>query len=557
MSGSQQGARTPRTLAVADVGGATASVALLGQVDGRWRLLGGLAAPAGAPVDVLCQVVAARIAAVDPELARDLEIGANGQADFPWLRSRSHPPATLLVLAATRRAVGLLESEAVRTGWRCVSASTETHDPREMTALALRPDVGAILIGAGDPPGPDERSALDDLAALGAAVAHRREDLPIVLAGAMRGRGIWGEASRKPDAEAAASTSLRPVEAPAVSGRRGAGADLRAVLDGLLAEPDDGRQALRRSAESLADLLDRRVELVEIGLDGGTRVLAEPGVAGADPSSQAIVTVVGALVPTEADDATVDGVLSWTTGGLDRHRMADRLRDLRAHPWADASGDGARLRLAAASAALMRLAAVTPEFGLRPAPDVTVVAGGAFATAPPAAIALAVAGTIRRTGATQIAFDHARLLGPIGTIEDAAERRALLADLVVDALVPLGTVVVAGGLGVRSTGRRRDRVASGRVHLASDETPTTRDLVAGGLAFLPLAPGSVAEARFEFEYPVHLGRQARRMTVPVTGGLAGLVVDLRDVPMRLPERRDRRRTIVADWSAMSWPRDER
>jgi hypothetical protein len=45
--------------------------------------------------------------------------------------------------------------------------------------------------------------------------------------------------------------------------------------------------------------------------------------------------------------------------------------------------------------------------------------------------------------------------------------------------------------------------------------------------------------------------------VPVTGGLAGLIVDLRDVPLRLPERRDRRRTALADWGTLAWPRDDR
>jgi len=33
----------------------------------------------------------------------------------------------------------------------------------------------------------------------------------------------------------------------------------------------------------------------------------------------------------------------------------------------------------------------------------------------------------------------------------------------------------------------------------------------------------------------------------VSGGLAGLLVDLRDVPMRLPERADRRRELLDAW----------
>ena len=44
--------------------------------------------------------------------------------------------------------------------------------------------------------------------------------------------------------------------------------------------------------ETLADLLDRRVELVDVGYEGGTRIIAEPGVAGGDPTSEAILTAV-------------------------------------------------------------------------------------------------------------------------------------------------------------------------------------------------------------------------------------------------------------------------
>jgi hypothetical protein len=41
--------------------------------------------------------------------------------------------------------------------------------------------------------------------------------------------------------------------------------------------------------------------------------------------------------------------------------------------------------------------------------------------------------------------------------------------------------------------------------------------------------------------------------VPVSGGIAGILVDLRDVPLRLPERRDRRRAALAAWGELAWP----
>lgn len=539
----------PRTLAVIDAGAATTGVTLLGRPDRRWRVLGWLAAPAGADEASILHVLADRVRAADPELAAAVGLVAGSDLDaLPRLASRSAPPRTLAVLAASRRSVALLENVAARTAWHVLGASTETHDPREMTELALRADVSAVLVAAGDPPGPDEKAALDDLASLVAAVARRRPDLTVILGGSMRGRAAWagGLGTDMP------GDPGRIVEAPAVGGRKLPGEGLRRVLDGLLADPADGRQAMVASALSLADVLDRRIEVIEIGYDGGSRIVATPGAGGDEPTVVAITSARGALVADDPDDAAVDQVLAWTTGSLDRHRMGDRLRDLRSRPWADATADGARLRLSAARAAMARLAAVTPDLAALAAPDLTIAAGGCFAAAPPAAVALAVADTIRRTGSTQLALDPARLLGPVGTIEDPVERRALLADLVGDGIVPLGSVVLASGLAAR-----RGDPAVGHLTLDLDGATTRHDLAAGALAFVDLPAGGRGVATFEFRETARIGTRTRRVSTPVTGGLAGLLVDLRDVPLRLPDRRDRRRSLLQQWSAAVWPGEDR
>jgi hypothetical protein len=232
--------------------------------------------------------------------------------------------------------------------------------------------------------------------------------------------------------------------------------------------------------------------------------------------------------------------------------MGDRLLDLRAQPWADASGEGARLRLAATRAALSRLVARTGDIGALPSPDVTVVSGGAFAVAPPRAVALAIADTVRRPGATQLAIDHARLLGPIGTIDDPDERRELVADLAGDLLAPIGSLVLVGSVPTA----RRSATRVGRLTLDGDRHGR-HDLVAGDVAFIDLAPGDQALATLEFREAVRIGHRARRVAVPVSGGVAGLAIDLRDIPLRLPERRDRRRAALASWGELAWPGDER
>ena len=61
-------------------------------------------------------------------------------------------------------------------------------------------------------------------------------------------------------------------------------------------------------------------------------------------------------------------------------------------------------------AALGRLAEWTPEWANRPAADLVVATGGAWAVAPAPTVALALADVLRRPGAGQFALDHARIL---------------------------------------------------------------------------------------------------------------------------------------------------
>lgn len=538
----------PRALLAIDAGTATTSVALLGRPGNRWRLLGAISAPSGAPPGALAEVLAMRLVAADPRMAADLDVVPEGVVDLPRLESRTQPPETLAVLGASRRAVGLLEGVAARTPWRIRAASPESHDPREMTELALRPDVSAVLVGAGDPPGPDERGWLDDLAGLVGAVARRRPELHVILAGPIASRPAWTEGFGQP----IEGTGERVFEAPPLGLRSGPDEPLREILERLLPVSADTRHTAVRALLSLADALDRRLELIDIGLDGGLRAMATPGVADQGPVAVAVRSAQGALIPVDVDDVTVDAVLAWTTGSLDRHRMGDRLLDLRVQPWADASGEGARLRLAAARAAMTRLARRSQDIGAMPSPDVTVVAGGAFAVAPARAVALAVADTIRRPGATQLAIDHARLLGPIGTIDDPDERRDLLADLADDLLAPIGSLLVVGSV----PASRRNATRVGRLTLDGDRHGR-HDLNGGEVAFVDLAPGDRALATLEFRDSVRVGHRGRRIAVSVSGGVAGLAVDLRDVPLRLPERRDRRRAALAAWGELVWPGDER
>ena len=127
---------------------------------------------------------------------------------------------------------------------------------------------------------------------------------------------------------------------------------------------------------------------------------------------------------------------------------------------------------------------------------------------------------------------------------EPGERRALLAELADDILAPLGSVIVPHGLRAgRSAGRLTVRGPAGETEL---------DLVPGGLQLVDLPPGQIATADLRFRDPVDLGVRGRRLSVEVGGGLGGLLVDLRDVPLRLPERAERRRAMLEAWEGAFW-----
>lgn len=541
----------PRAFLALDLGGATSSVALIGRIAHRWRLVGSLAMPSSTPVDAIVAEIVRRVFASDPGLAAAIGLPAaepNGtgraadpeRVELPRLVARSAPRRDLLAVAVSARALEPLADAARRTGWRTTTATLDGSDPLRLTNRILDPAIDVVLVGAGDPPGADERRQIAELAGIVAGAVARRPELTVVLAGAMAEQLGRLEAS-------ADGTGNRPGElllAPAATTGDPPGQPLRDLLDEVRGGPDDPRRATGRITSALADVLDRRVELIEIGFDGGLRATAAPGIGGEEARATVSIVAEAALLPPDPDDATVDRVMAWMTIPIDRHRLRDRLRELRLWPWSGIAGDGARLRLAAARAAMAVLIEATPEQSALPAPDVVVVSGGAFAVAPGPAIALAVADVLRRPGAIALAHDHARILGALGVIPDAGERRQALIDLADDVLTPLGTVVIPAGI--------RAGTSAGRLTVHADTGASETDLVPGALEVVDLPPGDVATAEFSFRDTVRLGGRGRRFAVDVSGGLGGLLIDLRDVPLRLPERLDRRRELLDAWQESLW-----
>lgn len=346
------------------------------------------------------------------------------------------------------------------------------------------------------------------------------------------------------DSDRAASAHV--LLAPDAEAGQPAGASLQQVLEGLRAFPNDSRLGVARSTASLAYVLDRAIEVVEVGLQGGLRARSEPIGEGhfAVASSHACLAE-GSFSPTDPTDEVIDSVSAWTTTALDRHRLTDRLLDLRLVPWGEADGEGAVFRLGAAKAALSRLVDATAEMAASPMPDLMVAAGGIFASQPPSVVALAMADLIRRPGVSQLVCDQARLLGPLGAVEDEAERRQLLANLADDILVPLGTLILPAGV---KPGR-----AGGSLRLKGTVPVSEIELHPGAIQVVDLPPGRAAKAEFDFRDTVRLGTRGHHFSVDVGGGLCGLLVDLRDIPLRMSDRPESRRDTLGAWQRGMWP----
>lgn len=525
----------PRAFLAIDAGTATTAVSLIGRPDGQWRLLGTLAMPASVPVEAIARHVATRLVAADPSLAALVGVHAPASVvDLPRLTSSTVRPPTTAVVGGSARVAARMAAAVTLAGWRTRPASTHDDGPLGVLRAVLDPGVEAVVAGASDPPAADERGQVAEVVTLVLAALERRPDLTLVLAGGL------AQHSATVDDRLPGRPGLTLVAPPAPPDA--AGEALRTLLTELRGGDDEGRHALVTATGTLALVLGRRLELVEIGADSGTRVRADVGPDGSVSVASAVIAAA-ALVPEDVPDAVVDGVAGWSTLRLDRLRLRDRLRELRVSPWAEPYGDGAQLRLAAARAALARLVEATPHLSTAP-PDLVVAAGGVWAVAPGSAVGLALADVLRRPGATGLALDHARLLAPLGTIPDEVERRAVMTDLSADVLAPLGSVVMPAEL---RAGR-----AAGELFVHAAGGVSELPLVPGGLELVDLPPGQHAMVELRFRDPVVLGTRGRHFAVDVGGGLGGLLVDLRDVPLRLPERLDRRRELLAAWQSALW-----
>ena len=92
----------------------------------------------------------------------------------------------------------------------------------------------------------------------------------------------------------------------------------------------------------------------------------------------------------------------------------------------------------------------------------------------------------------------------------------------------------------------------GRLRLASPLRDSEIELVPGSVLLLDLPPGIPARIDLETRDGNLLGLHSRHVALELTGGLGGLLVDTREVQLRLPDRAERRRALIESWERPVW-----
>ena len=533
--------RGPRVAAemtlLVDAGSAWTKAAIVARSRGRWRLVGQVSQPTSWGEEELRSALVARLQPVADRRVVD----RLGELLAVAPRISCHTPrrAGRLALAAVSNELSGASARraAESAGWT-IEVDVTADDGRslaERLSVLQDADVDAWLVSGGFEEGRAEQAL--EMASLVAA-ARGVSDAPVTWAGSA---SLADEVAVLFEAGAVAA-----VDNPRPSASHENLLPLRHALEDLLqrvVEPAGTRQhtpvAFRRSVAQLARSTSRRI----VGVDVGSRYLTW-ALADADGNAESRVFAAGGIAGARHAGTGPGRLTRWMPMAIDELAVADVLQNLHARP---ATLPQTEDELAIVQAAVrQQLAQATDADGAGEqleGVDLLIGAGRSLAGAPrPAQAALMLLDGVRPLGVTQLALDSSGVLPPLGALDDSeiGEGMGVLRD---DLLVPLGTSVICRG------GRFGQVVMRVTIHRAGWPVIGPLDLRTGQVQIIPLARGHEAELEIELGHGVSMGgpRRARRVTAGAMGGVVGLILDARGMPLSLPRRSDDRRAVLAGW----------
>ncbi len=530
-----------------DRGTVSTTAALIAPVEDRYRMVAAAAAPIAVDPESVLEDLAWRVARTDASVAGSME----GWRDWSRLEVFTGRPPRAVLLAASEAAGELLERAFAGAGWTIAARFFGPNpDIVGLGEACLDLATDAVVMGGREGAAEEEQAKAQQLWPRAASLARFRDDLAVIACGPFvdRPEGI-------PDGRLFSLPAPENVPITSESMLRSAALQVgRHLADGGASPGIDARTALRASVASLASVLGTTVDGIEIGATAGSRTLAGPSAE----QGHAVFASAG-MLPRELleDEQAGDAVLRWCTlGGGDPAARLDGLRDMALNPWAATGTDGARLRMAALRGALDRLESTwhgaDPDRSERRGAGVIVLGGGAFSGLPPAAVALAVVDAVRRAGAVSLLHDQAGILAPLGALPVESDRQRLLSDLMSDGLLALGSAIVTGTI----PERKKDK-APMALSIASILGDQRLRLEPGQLQLVDLPPGVTARIGIDADDDSFLGSEGGPITMELSGGLGGLFVDTRPIPLELPSGGEARRAALEAWEAPTWVGSER
>jgi hypothetical protein len=520
-----------------DAGSAWTKASIVARSRGRWRLAAQAAQPTAWGEEALRSTLANRLHPVaDRRVADRL---ARLLAEAPRISCHTPRRAGRLALAAVSSELSgaAARRAAESAGWTIDVAATadDGRSLAERLAALQEVDVDAWLLAGGFEHGRADQAL--EMASLVAA-ARGGSSAPVIWAGS---GSLADEVVMLFEADA-----VTVVDNPRPSAVEENPGPLRQALEELLQraiEPAGTRQhtpvAFRRSVAQLSRSTQRRIVGVDIGAHYLTWTRSDE-----DGNAESRVFASGGLASARLATGGPGRLSRWLPLAIDELAVADALQNLNARPATLPQTEDELAIVHAAVRQQLALAAEADGAGTQlEGIDLLIGAGRALAAAPrPAQAAQMLVDGIRPLGVTQLALDSAGVLPPLGALDDAeiGEGMAVLRD---DLLVPLGTSVVCRG------GRPGQLLMRVSIHRTGWPPVGPIELRSGQVQVVPLARGHEAELEIELHNGASLGgaRRARHATTSAMGGVVGLILDGRGIPLALPRRSDDRRAVLAAW----------